>query len=58
MPFKKGQSGNLKGRSKGVKDQGYLVMVYFAEHKQKLLDKALELVLAGDSQMLICIDQI
>lgn len=50
--FKKGESGNPAGRPKGVKDRRVLFAEMLDQHKEKLFEKALELALAGNDQML------
>lgn len=56
--FKKGQSGNAKGRPKGAKDKRTVWRESLAEHGDDLVAKAVELALAGDAQALkLCIDR-
>jgi hypothetical protein len=52
MTFKKGKSGNPQGRPRGVKDKRVLFAEMLDNHKGILFDKALELALAGNEQML------
>jgi hypothetical protein len=52
MTFKKGKSGNPQGRPRGVKDKRVLFAEMLDNHKDTLFDKALELALAGNEQML------
>jgi len=50
--FSEGQSGNPSGRPCGIKDKRTLFAEMLDGHKQSLFDKALELALSGDPQML------
>jgi len=58
--FKKGQSGNPKGRPPGSKNQVSLLKVQIEselraqmkDHMPALLDKAIELALEGDKEMI------
>lgn len=50
--FSEGQSGNPSGRPKGIKDRRILFAEMLGEHKQALFDKAIELALSGNEQML------
>lgn len=50
--FAEGQSGNPAGRPRGIKDRRVLFAEMLGEHKQALFDKALELALNGNEQML------
>ncbi len=50
--FTKGQSGNPQGRPRGVKDKRVLFAEMLDDYKITLFDKALELALAGNEQML------
>ncbi|KPJ67178.1 MAG: hypothetical protein AMJ43_05865 [Coxiella sp. DG_40] len=52
MTFKKGKSGNPQGRPQGIKDKRILFAEMLDSHKDTLFDKALELALAGNEQML------
>ncbi|KPJ67503.1 MAG: hypothetical protein AMJ43_04420 [Coxiella sp. DG_40] len=52
MTFKKGRSGNPQGRPRGVKDRRVLFAEMLDNHKDTLFNKALELALAGNEQML------
>jgi len=52
MTFEKGQSGNLEGRPKGIKDKRILFAETLKFHKEGLLNKALEMALGGNEQML------
>lgn len=56
--YKPGQSGNPKGRPKGIKDARTQWREALGEHGQALVSKAVELALAGDTQALkLCIDR-
>jgi hypothetical protein len=50
--FKKGESGNPAGRPKGIKDRRILFAEMLDKYKKELFDKAIELALAGNEQML------
>ena len=50
--FKKGKSGNPKGRPKGVSDKRNRLLQLLEPNIEKLLDKAVELALSGDQAML------
>lgn len=52
MQFEKGQSGNPSGRPKGAKDRRTIFRDMIDPHKKKLVNKAVEMALAGDQQML------
>ena len=52
VKFAKGQSGNPQGRPRGIKDKRILFAEILDSHKDTLFDKALELALAGNEQML------
>lgn len=57
--FKPGQSGNPSGRPKGVKDRRVALRELFDPHAPKLIEMAVGLALAGDTQALrICIDRV
>lgn len=58
MPFKPGHSGNPAGRPKGKADKRAQWRTALEKHGDKLVKKAVELALAGDSQALkLCIDR-
>ncbi|MFU1517415.1 DUF5681 domain-containing protein [Vreelandella alkaliphila] len=58
MAFKKGQSGNPAGRPKGRVDARTRWRKALEKDGEKLVKKAIELALAGDSQALkLCIDR-
>lgn len=58
MAFKKGQSGNPAGRPKGRADARTRWRKALEKDGDKLVKKAVELALAGDSQALkLCIDR-
>jgi len=50
--FVAGHSGNINGRPRGIKDRRVLFAEMLGKHKQALFDKALELALNGNEQML------
>lgn len=57
--FSKGKSGNPGGRPKGLKDKRNELRSLFQPHSKKLIKKAVELALAGDTTALkLCIDRI
>lgn len=57
--FKAGQSGNPAGRPKGIKDSRVALRELFYPHAPKLIEMAVGLALAGDTQALrICIDRV
>ena len=59
MQFKPGKSGNPNGKPAGAKDKRTAARAYLEPHKQALLDKAVELALAGDVQALkLCVDRV
>jgi hypothetical protein len=50
--FQSGQSGNPEGRPKGIKDKRTLFVEIIESRKEELLNKALDMALAGDQQMM------
>lgn len=59
MSFSKGQSGNPEGRPPGIKDRRARSRELFDAHRAGLIEKAVELALAGDTQALrMCLDRI
>jgi hypothetical protein len=59
MKFKKGTSGNPKGRPQGVKDKRSGLRDLLCPHAVDLVQKAVELAKAGDTTALrICIDRL
>ena len=59
MGFKKGNSGNLAGRPKGIRDKRTALRELLTPHAEKLVDMAVSMALAGDTAALrICIDRL
>lgn len=59
MTFKKGISGNIQGRPKGIVDKRIELRSLLVPHAEALVNKAVELALAGDSNALrLCIDRL
>lgn len=59
MGFAKGQSGNPAGKPKGAKDKRTALRELLTPHAADLVQKAVDLALAGDTTALrICIDRI
>ncbi|MBF0292784.1 MAG: hypothetical protein HQK86_11585 [Nitrospinae bacterium] len=59
MKFKKGVSGNLRGRPKGARDKRIELRKLFESHAPALVNKAVEMALAGDTTaMRLCLDRI
>ena len=59
MPFKKGKSGNPAGKPRGAKDKRTALRELLEPHKAKLVRKAVELALKGDTTALrLCIDRL
>ena len=57
--FEKGQSGNSKGRPKGIVDKRHAMRALLTPHAPALVDKAVELALAGDATALrLCLDRL
>lgn len=52
MTFEKGQSGNSSGRPSGIKDRRTAFREMIEPHKIALMNKAVEMALGGDQQML------
>ncbi|WP_042288715.1 DUF5681 domain-containing protein [Paraburkholderia mimosarum] len=58
MAFKKGVSGNPAGRKRGTPDKRTALRELLQPHAEKLVKKAVDLALAGDTTALrICIDR-
>ena len=58
MRFKKGQSGNPAGRPKGTKDKRTAIRSLLEGKQAELVEKAVELALAGDTTALkLCLDR-
>jgi hypothetical protein len=59
MTFKKGQSGNPKGRPKGVTDKRIKLRDYLQPHAEDLIQKAVQLALDGDINALrLCLERL
>lgn len=57
--FMKGQSGNPAGRPKGIPDKRTQMRELFEPHAEALIDKAVQLALAGDTTALrMCLERI
>jgi hypothetical protein len=57
--FKKGQSGNPKGRPKGATDRRGALRELLEPHAPELVEKAVELALEGDATALrMCLDRL
>ena len=57
--FKPGESGNPDGRPKGSKDKRTQYRELFEPHADGLIQKAIDLALAGDTTCLkMCIDRL
>ena len=57
--FKKGTSGNPRGRIKGIPDRRTQARELFAQHRDELVGVAIEKALAGDMQALrLCLERI
>lgn len=59
MTFQSGQSGNPNGRPKGIVDKRVKLRQLLEPHAERLIEKVVELALAGDiSALKICIDRL
>jgi hypothetical protein len=59
MAYNKGQSGNPKGRPKGISDKRTALRALLAPHAQALIDKTVELAKSGDTTALrLCLERI
>ncbi|MFA6058604.1 MAG: DUF5681 domain-containing protein [Taibaiella sp.] len=59
MKFKKGASGNITGRPKGIVDQRTKLRKLLEPHAEKLVHQAVTMALAGDASALkLCIDRL
>ena len=59
MAFKKGESGNPDGRPKGSKDKRTQYRELFEPHADGLIEKVIEMALAGDTTCLkMCLDRL
>lgn len=52
MPFKPGESGNPKGRPKGIVDRRARYLEIIEQYGDKLVEKAIEKAFWGNEQML------
>jgi len=59
MAFKKGESGNLLGRPKGIQDKRTKLRLLLEPHVEPIVNKLIELALNGDTTALkLCMDRI
>jgi hypothetical protein len=59
MTFKQGQSGNPKGRPKGVIDKRTKLRDYLEPHAKDLIQKTVELALSGEINALrLCLERL
>lgn len=59
MTFKQGQSGNPKGRPKGVIDKRTKLRDYLEPHAEELIQKTVELALTGEINALrLCLERL
>jgi len=59
MPYRKGQSGNPRGRPKGTPDRRTRLFQELVPYGEELVTKAVSMALEGDSQMLaLCINKL
>ncbi len=59
MTFKKGKSGNPRGRPKGIKDRRVLHREFLESHAKDLMKKAVEMALEGDNTALrLCLERV
>lgn len=59
MTFKTGQSGNPRGRPKGAQSKRVQLVKLLEPRSLELIEKALELALSGDTDMLrFCLDRL
>ena len=57
--FRKGESGNPKGKPKGLADRRIRYRDLFVPHAEELVKKAIDLALSGDVQAIrLCIDRL
>ncbi len=57
--FQKGKSGNPAGKPKGAKDKRTELRALLYPHKEKLVQKAVDLALTGDTTALrMCLDRL
>jgi len=59
VTFKKGKSGNPKGRPKGIKDRRVVHREFLESHAKDLMQKAVDLALEGDGTALrLCLERV
>jgi hypothetical protein len=59
MKYQPGQSGNPNGRPKGILDKRTALSVLLKPHAEALIDKAIEMALAGDMTALkLCLERL
>ncbi len=59
MAFKKGQSGNPKGRPRGISDKRTVLRELLAPHAEVLIRKAVAMAKAGDTTALrLCLERL
>jgi len=59
MAFKKGQSGNPRGRPKGTLDKRVALRDMLTPHAEELIKVCVDMALAGDTQALrVCMDRL
>lgn len=59
MAYRKGQSGNPKGRPKGIQDKRTALRALLEPHAEKLIKKAVDKALKGDmTAMRLCLERL